>query len=88
LGRNRVIERALQVPNTTDPKLLYYIYRFLEICCQHHNTTLHFLKNNGVDALVANISKFHNQVHPSLLIEISIAYKTEWWMEWTENFFH
>jgi hypothetical protein len=66
LGRNRVIERALQVPNTTDPKLLYYIYRFLEICCQHHNTTLHFLKCNGVDALVANIIKFHNQVHSTL----------------------
>jgi hypothetical protein len=61
LIENNIIERALQIPHSADPKLLYYIYRFLEICCQHHDTILHFLKHNGIEYLVTNIAKFYNQ---------------------------
>lgn len=56
---NNIIESILEETKLGEyPLHLYYAYRFLEICCQHENTTERLIELKGIPILVDAILKY------------------------------
>lgn len=65
LGNNTIPAILEECKITEFPLHLYYVYRFLEICCQHENTAQQLIELNGLSHLIQSILTYSEK--PKLL---------------------